>query len=134
HPHLPQSRQASMLIERGAQLRILHAAAGRATAGQGGIVLVSGEAGIGKTSMLREFAGALGSDWRVLWGGCEALYTPRPLAPLQDLAAALGSRVARLLDQMAAPARLFPAVLENLQTAETATLLVFEDVHWADHG
>lgn len=123
-----------MLIERDAPLQILQTAAQRATAGQGGIVLVSGEAGIGKTSLLREFAHGLDPGCRLLWGGCEALYTPRPLAPLQDMAGALGPRVAGLLDQMAAPTRLFPAVLESLQMAGATTVLVFEDVHWADHA
>jgi predicted ATPase len=95
---------------------------------------VSGEAGVGKTSLLREFAHGLGPGFRLLWGGCEALHTPRPLAPMQDLAEAFGPRVAELLDQMAAPTQLFPAVLESLQMAGATTVLVFEDVHWADHA
>src|SRR5262245_57824468 len=51
----------------------------------GCLALVSGEAGIGKTSLLLEFAQRQGSA-RVLWGACDALFTPRPLAPLQDIA------------------------------------------------
>src|SRR3984893_10424562 len=48
-------------------------------------VLVDGEAGIGKTALLREFC-ARQRDMRVLWGGCDDLFTPRPLAPLHDIA------------------------------------------------
>lgn len=45
----------------------------------GHIVLVAGEAGVGKTSMLRALAATHGTVW---WGACDALQTPHPLAPL----------------------------------------------------
>ncbi|MER9128737.1 ATP-binding protein [Mesorhizobium sp. M0768] len=82
------------------------AAAERAAAGHGGTVLVHGEAGLGKTSLLREFAENADRDCRVLWGWCEALFTPRPLGPLQDMAHLLDPRVAALLEETAAPERL----------------------------
>ena len=53
----------------------------------GRVALISGEAGIGKTSLLREFAAAQNKTARVLWGGCEALFTPHPLAPLRTFPA-----------------------------------------------
>ena len=56
-----------------------------AAAGGGCIALVSGEAGIGKTSLLQEFSRRQRLA-RVLWGACDALFTPRPLAPLHDVA------------------------------------------------
>src|SRR5580704_12880210 len=53
---------------------------------QGGcIVLLAGEAGIGKTVLLEEFSRRQQAV-RVLWGACDALFTPRPLAPLHDVA------------------------------------------------
>jgi predicted ATPase len=57
----------------------------RAIEDAGCIVLLGAEAGIGKTALLQEFAKAtLGA--RVLWGGCDALFAPRPLGPLYDIA------------------------------------------------
>ena len=123
-----------MLLEREAPLDALLAAARRAAAGRGCMVLLEGEAGIGKTSLLREFTARVDSGCRVLWGWCEALFTPRPLGPLQDMAHLLDPRVGALLDQDAAPERLFPALLKVLQDAEGTTVLVFEDVHWADNA
>jgi DNA-binding CsgD family transcriptional regulator len=123
-----------MLIERDAPLEALLTMARTAAAGHGRTVMLGGEAGIGKTSLLREFAQRVGKGHRVLWGWCEALFTPRPLGPLQDMAQALDPQVAALLAETAAPERLFPALLSALQEARDTTVLVFEDVHWADNA
>src|ERR1700690_372292 len=56
-----------------------------ATEHAGCIALLSGEAGIGKTVLLQQFAKEQ-LETRVLWGGCDALFTPRPLGPLHDIA------------------------------------------------
>ncbi|WP_246249187.1 ATP-binding protein [Chelativorans alearense] len=123
-----------MLFEREGPLEALLEAARNAAAGRGSIVLVEGEAGIGKTSLLRKFEEHVGKNHRVLWGWCEALFTPRPLGPVQDVAQSLDQRVGELLDQAAAPERLFPALLNALQNAKGTTVLIFEDVHWADNA
>jgi predicted ATPase len=55
--------------------------------GEGGhVVFVGGEAGAGKTALLRVFCAAHRSSARLLWGACEPLRTPRPLGPLLDVA------------------------------------------------
>ena len=123
-----------MLIEREGSLVSLLEIARRAAGGHGSSVVLGGEAGIGKTSLLREFAARVGDGHRVLWGGCEALFTPRPLGPLQDMAPALDPQVAALLRETAAPERLFPVLLGVLQEVDDPLVLVFEDVHWADHA
>jgi len=123
-----------MLIEREEPIERLIDLARRAAAGQGGTVVLGGEAGSGKTALLQEFARRLAPGHRVLWGGCEALFTPRALGPLQDMAHELGPRITGLLDQAAPPDRLFPALLAALQDSPEATILVFEDVHWADNA
>jgi len=97
-------------------------------------VLVGGEAGIGKTSPVERFAEQHRRDARILWGGCEALFTPRPLGPLYDIAHHLQSDVLALLDGNAPRARLFAAVLSELQPAARPTVVVLEDLHWADEA
>src|SRR6185436_12423294 len=74
------------LVERGAQLDVLRAAAERVAPGAGVVALVTGEAGIGKTALVRTFATDLAPQWAVLSGGCDDLLTPRPLGPLRDVA------------------------------------------------
>lgn len=122
------------LLEREALLEILLSATDRAAAGRGSTVLVEGEAGIGKTSLLQEFASRIDGEAHVCWGWCEALFTPRPLGPLQDMWRSLDPTVATLVEQSASPERLFPAFLNMLQGADQPMILIFEDVHWADHA
>ena len=123
-----------MLLEREGPLEDLLGAARGAAAGHGGIVLLEGEAVMGKTSLLHEFARQADGECRMLSGWCEALFTARPLGPLQDMAPALDPDVGALLEQAAPPERLFPAVLNALQSANGARALIFEDVHWADNA
>lgn len=123
-----------MLLDREGPLEALLTAMRSAALGRGRTVLLEGEAGIGKTSLLREFAKHADKGCRVLWGSCEALFTPCPLGPLQDMGQLLDPRVAALLDHAAPPERLFPAVLNALQHASDTTVLIFEDVHWADNA
>ncbi|MBP1886164.1 ATP-binding protein [Sinorhizobium mexicanum] len=123
-----------MLLDREGPLEALLSAVRNAAAGRGSAVLLEGEAGIGKTALLREFAEHVDKGHRVLWGWCEALFTPCPLGPLQDMRELLDPRVAALLDQTAPPERLFPALLNVLQHAGDAIVLIFEDVHWADNA
>ena len=71
------------LLERSGQLRALGGAlAAVAASGRGRVVLVAGEAGIGKTALLRRFCAGVDGSARVLWAGCDPLFTPRPLGPV----------------------------------------------------
>jgi len=65
------------LLERSDELSALEAAlAGAAVRRRGRVVLVRGEAGIGKTLLLRRFCEEVSA--RVLWAACDPLFTPRP--------------------------------------------------------
>ena len=121
-----------MLIERDSQLAALKALADRAGAGRGHIVLVSGEAGIGKTSLIRNFLTSARPEWRTGLGGCDALFTPRPLGPLQDITPVLGQAVTAHLQTGADRQTLYAAVLTALADGQGPFVLVWEDLHWAD--
>ena len=97
----------------------------------GSIALIAGEAGIGKTALLQEFSKRQ-SGVRVLWGACDALFTPRPLGPLRDIARQLGGRLPAILSSAASPEIIFTAALDELE--RNRALVVFEDVHWADEA
>src|SRR5258708_38688610 len=85
------------LLERESYIEELSAMLGRIPCVGGRVALISGEAGIGKTSLLREFAAAQNKAARVLWGGCEALFTPPPLAPPQDIFRQIGGDFPRTI-------------------------------------
>ncbi|HET9976485.1 MAG TPA: AAA family ATPase [Burkholderiaceae bacterium] len=120
------------LVERGEALAALDAAL-RAVAAEarGRIALVAGEAGIGKTSLLRAFAAAHPAA-PLWWGGCDALQTPHPLAPLHDIARDADVRFGALLRDGGSRPALFDAVLDELRRAGAPRLVVIEDAHWAD--
>lgn len=121
-----------MLIERDAQLAALETLASRAEAGRGHIALVSGEAGIGKTSLIHRFVSSLPDGWRAGLGGCDALFTPRPLGPLQDITPILGPEIGHLLKTGAERQVLYRALLSTLADGKGPFVLVWEDLHWAD--
>ena len=121
------------LLEREAALALLESALGEAEAGSGRLVLVAGEAGVGKTALLRRFCAARSERTRTLWGFCEPLRTPRPLGPLLDVAGAVGGTLERLALAGARPHEVAAALLDELRR-DGPTVLVLEDVHWADEA
>ena len=97
----------------------------------GCLALVAGEAGIGKTVLLQEFS-HLQRDARVLWGACDALFTPRPLAPLHDIARQTQGALLAAMNSGATRDAIFNAALDELEREKA--LVVFEDMHWADEA
>ena len=101
---------------------------------QGGCVtLVHGEAGIGKTALLQEFSRQQRAAPRVLWGACDALFTPRPLAPLHDIARQTQGKLLAAVNAETSRDAIFIAALDELEHGPPA-LVVFEDCHWADEA
>jgi DNA-binding CsgD family transcriptional regulator/tetratricopeptide (TPR) repeat protein len=96
----------------------------------GRIALVAGDAGIGKTTLVRTFCGTV--DRPVLWGACDALRTPRPLGPLRDMARLAGGELARVMAAERPRHVMFSAFLDQLTAAET--IAVVEDAQWADEA
>jgi predicted ATPase len=121
------------LVERESALAELAGRARRARAGEGGLVLVAGEAGVGKTALLERLASDL-PDARWSCGACDRLFTPRPLGPLFDVAAQLGGPLEELCRAGAGRDELFGALLRQVSEPGVLDVIVIEDVHWADEA
>jgi DNA-binding CsgD family transcriptional regulator len=119
------------LLERDALLAELSARLGEARNGRGCFVLVSGEAGVGKTALVDAFVHALPKGSRVLRGACDPVFPPRPFAPVADMARAAADGLRAALDA-ADRDRVFDRFLRLLRDQGSGAVVVFEDLHWAD--
>jgi tetratricopeptide (TPR) repeat protein len=121
------------LLERDAELAVLRAAASSASQGHGAVVLVSGEAGIGKSSLVQAWIADPGVPARHLVGWCDDLLTSGTLGPLRDVARVAGGPLA---DAVAAAdtGGVLESVLELLRDPLRVTAIVIEDAHWADEA
>jgi DNA-binding CsgD family transcriptional regulator/tetratricopeptide (TPR) repeat protein len=118
------------LLEREDELEVLAALVERAIDGRGCVALVCGEAGIGKTSVVRALRARTGDHVRFLLGACEPLSVPIPLWPWCELLAAAG---AGDLTQLGGQDRLVLArALLDALAQRAPAVAVIEDVHWAD--
>ena len=120
-----------LLLERDTQLSMLARWHEAAASGGGCVVLVTGEAGIGKTALVREFV-RRGTGIRTLWGVCDPRSTPRPRGPLRDVSRQVGGVLLEALTQGTSRERIFTAMLDELERGSERVVLVIEDVHWAD--
>ncbi|WP_333769504.1 BTAD domain-containing putative transcriptional regulator [Streptomyces sp. IBSBF 2435] len=150
---LPEpAADAEVFVGRDAALRQLADALPAAGAGRGQLVTVSGEPGIGKTSLLRYFAKSAGVP--VLWGACPEHVAAPPLWPWQQVLRTLAAYspqrsvpgpVAELLDRDvrqpaegadadAATLRRFEAIVDYLTGASYAAplVVVLDHLHRAD--
>ncbi len=101
--------------------------------GRGSVLVVCGEAGVGKTAFLRSFSDEVARPRAVLWGTCDPLFTPRPFGPLLAIAEGTGGELGPVLAQGANPGRVALALARELRSAPPM-LLVLEDLHWADEA
>jgi DNA-binding CsgD family transcriptional regulator/tetratricopeptide (TPR) repeat protein len=146
------------------ELHLLEAARRRVAIGEPAVVLVGGEAGVGKTRLVGELAARCAADGtRVLSGGCVPVGGDGlPYAPIvealrllpdelgvdamRELAGPSWRELARLLPSLgepqagpaglAAQARLFELLLGMLARLSRLTpiVLVIEDLHWSDQS
>ena len=122
------------LLERDNQLQVFRDLFQQASQGHGVCALVFGEAGIGKTSLVHQALTQIADQATVLLCGCEALFTPRPLGPVVDLADQLPPSLASALHAGHTYNGLFPAFMSYLKRPAKPTVLVIEDLHWADES
>ena len=123
------------LLEREAALRCISEQF-RAAATTGRLVLVSGEAGVGKTALVDDFCSGHASDARVLIGRCDDLFAPRPLGPLADIARACGGGLREALqrDDREAALDAFLDLLAGSGQLASPVITVIEDLQWADEA
>ena len=119
------------LLERDSQLTSLRQYATEAAQGTGRLVLLTGEAGVGKTTLLGALRRA-STDVRWSWSACDGLFVPPPLGPLYELAEQLGGDLLRHCRTGGDRADLFRALLRELGTPGVVDVVVVEDIHWAD--
>jgi DNA-binding CsgD family transcriptional regulator len=134
----PERREArglvKVLLEREAVLAELAGLGRRAAGGAGRVVLLRGEAGVGKTAVIDRFLDQWGQQVQVLRGWCDPLSAPRPLGPLIDMAAQLPAAEAAGLAGVinrGEPEAIYAGLLRLFGEGHR-WVCVIEDAHWAD--
>jgi predicted ATPase/DNA-binding CsgD family transcriptional regulator len=122
------------LLERDDALAELVEARAAAARGDGRVVVVTGEPGIGKTSLVTRFVADLEEGARVFLGTCDDLSIPRPLGAIHDLAGTLSPALEEALVAGASPHEIHRLLLDELALPPQPTVVVLEDVHWADEA
>jgi DNA-binding CsgD family transcriptional regulator/tetratricopeptide (TPR) repeat protein len=121
------------LIERDTYLALLQQKFSGIAEGEGHCVFLSGEAGIGKTSVVRTFCHQVKNSCKIYHGTCDALFTPRPLAAFYDIVLQMGADIAKDNEDTDRTA-LFTGFLKQLEVEKSPVLIVIEDIHWADEA
>lgn len=121
-----------VLLERDGELRALGELVDRLASTGGKVVLIRGEAGIGKSALVNEFADSRTEELHVYHGACDDLFIPQPLGPFWDISRVEPS-LRGPLDDGDRP-RLLEAVLDLLSRPLRPSIIVIEDTHWADEA
>jgi DNA-binding CsgD family transcriptional regulator len=122
------------LLERSEQLTTLaDQLSALVASARGRLVLLGGEAGVGKTALVRRFAGDHATTARFLFGACDPLFTPRPLGPLLDIAQATGGELEEAVLAGPRPNAVTGALMKELRR-ESPTIVVLDDLQWADEA
>jgi DNA-binding CsgD family transcriptional regulator/tetratricopeptide (TPR) repeat protein len=122
------------LIERETYLSLLHTKLSKVDEGEGHSLFLYGESGIGKTSLLKAFKKDLNKKYKIFEGVCDALFTPRPLAPLFDIAWQISPDLMQGTTDIHDRTVLFSKFLQELKKQDATCIIIFEDIHWADEA
>jgi len=105
-----------------------------AVARSGKVILLNGEAGIGKTSILEHIRIELKNEYTFLWSGCDPLLTPQPYAPFKDIAEQLSPTLLPLFESGSSPSKINNALYKALELRTSPCIFIIEDIHWADNA
>ena len=119
-----------MIKDREQALATIQNAVTQLAASGGRAIFIQGEAGIGKTTLISNAMQGMPSTHRQASAMCDPLNTPRPLGPVRDLTQILYQRPTTAQDEH----QIFDSFLRQLQSSSEPTILVIEDLHWADQS
>jgi DNA-binding CsgD family transcriptional regulator len=122
------------LIERAGVLSLLESQLKKVDKGEGHCVFISGEAGIGKTSLVKAFCKQQQEKCTIYQGACDALFTPRPLAPVYDIIWQVRNDLWPNSHSIEERSELFLKFFHELKDKKEKILIVFDDIHWADEA
>src|SRR6476660_369344 len=122
------------LIEREGLLTFLQKQFNNVTEEEGHCIFISGEAGIGKTALVKAFCKQQQDNSNIYHGVCDALFTPRPLAPLYDILWQVNSNLWPASQTIEEFSELFSKFFYELSKQKEKSIIVFEDIHWADEA
>ncbi len=122
------------LIERDNFLVLLQTQLKNIEYGEGHCIFISGEAGIGKTALVKAFCKQQQDHCMLYQGACDALFTPRPLAPLYDIIWQVNKGMWPASYTIEERSELFLKFFHELSRQKEKMLIIFEDIHWADEA
>jgi DNA-binding CsgD family transcriptional regulator/tetratricopeptide (TPR) repeat protein len=122
------------LLERNSYLASLDDHFQQVESGKGKAIFLTGEAGIGKTSLVNHWVETKEKKALIYTGACDSLFTPRPLGPLYDIAGQINQHFAESLTHEKDRTLVFTSLINHLTQAEKPVIMVFEDIHWADEA
>jgi len=122
------------LIERADFLNSLQMKFESVTEGEGHCILLSGEAGIGKTSLIKSFYNEKKDNCKIYQGTCDALFTPRPLAPIYDIIWQIQKDTQENELHNVERSLLFNQLFIGLEQQKKPVIIIIEDIHWADEA
>lgn len=123
-----------ILIERDDVLQTLEMKFASVANDEGHCILLSGEAGIGKTSLIKQFYKEKKKDCKIYQGTCDALFTPRPLAPVFDIIWQISTNTPKSDVHSLDRTLLFNHLFYELEQQEKPSIIIIEDIHWADEA
>lgn len=121
-----------MLLEREKEMGLLADLVSGLESSGGKVVLIRGEAGIGKSSLAMAFVDEQADKAHIHVGSCDDLLIPQALAPFWDFAR-VDPSVRSAVFEGDRP-RLLDALMELLSRSLRPTIMVIEDTQWADEA
>jgi ATP/maltotriose-dependent transcriptional regulator MalT len=121
-----------MILERDDELALLSELVEGLGSSGGRVVMVRGEAGIGKSTLIKSFRADAEAEAHTLLGACDDLLTPQPFGPIWDIAREEATLARPLADGNRRA--VMEAVLDLLMRSLRPTVLVLEDTQWADEA